>query len=37
MSVSDPGEKLSGEGIANLGEMSECPALQNNIFAFTAL
>jgi hypothetical protein len=27
MSVSDPGEKVSGERIANLEKMSECPAL----------
>ncbi len=27
MSVSDPDEKLSGERIANLEKMSECPAL----------
>jgi hypothetical protein len=27
MSVSDPGEKLSGERIANREKMSECPAL----------
>jgi hypothetical protein len=27
MSVSDSGEKLSGERIANIEKMSECPAL----------
>ncbi len=27
MSVSNPGEKMSGERIANLKKMSECPAL----------
>jgi hypothetical protein len=27
MSVSDPGKKVSGERIANLEKMTECPAL----------
>jgi hypothetical protein len=34
MSVSDPGKKLSGERIANLEKMSECPALAIGILKF---